>query len=61
MTNEYIVYWRREVLYRTKVIAESEEGALDRGISLHVVSGGHEDRDSEVLRKWTLNGFVSER
>ena len=30
MTNEYIVYWRREVLYRTKVIAESEEGALDR-------------------------------
>lgn len=29
MTNEYIVYWRREVLYRTKVIAESEEGALD--------------------------------
>lgn len=26
--NEYIVYWRREVLYRTKVLAESEEEAL---------------------------------
>ena len=28
MNNEYIVYWRREVLYRTKVIATSEEEAL---------------------------------
>lgn len=28
MNNEYIVYWRREVLYRTKVIANSEEKAL---------------------------------
>jgi hypothetical protein len=27
--NEYIIYWRREVLYRTKVLAESEEEALD--------------------------------
>lgn len=27
-TNEYIVYWRREVLYRTKVLATSEEEAL---------------------------------
>ena len=27
--NEYIVYWRRETLYRTKVLAESEEEALD--------------------------------
>ena len=26
--NEYIVYWRREVLYRTKILAESEEEAL---------------------------------
>lgn len=26
--NEYIVYWRREVLYRTKVLAETEEEAL---------------------------------
>jgi hypothetical protein len=29
MTNEYIVYWRREVLYRTKVLAETEQEALD--------------------------------
>jgi len=29
MTNEYIVYWRREVLYRTKVMADSEEEALN--------------------------------
>jgi hypothetical protein len=28
MSNEYIVYWRREVLYRTKVIANTEEEAL---------------------------------
>ena len=28
MQNEYIVYWRREVLYRTKVIATSEAEAL---------------------------------
>lgn len=28
MNNEYIVYWRREVLYHTKVIAPSEEEAL---------------------------------
>ena len=29
MSNEYIVYWRREVLYRTKVIATNEEKALN--------------------------------
>lgn len=29
MTNEYIVYWRREVLYRTKIIASSEDEALN--------------------------------
>ena len=28
MSNEYVVYWRREVLYRTKVVAESEDEAL---------------------------------
>lgn len=28
MNNEYIVYWRREVLYRTKVTATSEDEAL---------------------------------
>ena len=28
MNNEYIVYWRREVLYRTKVTANSEAEAL---------------------------------
>jgi hypothetical protein len=30
MSNEYIVYWRREVLYRTKVIANSEDDAVER-------------------------------
>lgn len=30
MSNEYIVYWRREVLYRTKVIADSEDDAVQR-------------------------------
>jgi len=29
MTNEYIVYWRREVLYRTKVLADSEQEAIE--------------------------------
>jgi hypothetical protein len=29
MSNEYIVYWRREVLYRTKVIAKSETEAIE--------------------------------
>lgn len=28
MSNEYIVYWRREVLYRTKILADTEEEAL---------------------------------
>lgn len=30
MTKQYIVYWRREVLYRTKVTADSEEDAAQR-------------------------------
>lgn len=28
LKNEYVIYWRREVLYRTKVIATSEKEAL---------------------------------
>jgi len=40
MSNEYIVYWRREALYRTKVIANSEEEALHR-----VVNGFSTDSD----------------
>ena len=39
--NEYIVYWRRETLYRTKVLAESEEEALD------CVINGFSDNDYE--------------
>jgi hypothetical protein len=39
--NEYIVYWRREALYRTKVLAESEEEALD------CVINGFSDNDYE--------------
>lgn len=42
MNNEYIVYWRREVLYRTKVIANSEDEAL------HCVVNGFSS-DSEYL------------
>lgn len=44
MSNEYIVYWRREVLYRTKVIAESEDEAL------HCVVNGFSS-DSEYLEQ----------
>lgn len=44
MNNEYIVYWRREVLYRTKVIAESEDEAL------HCVVNGFSS-DSEYLEQ----------
>lgn len=32
--NEYVIYWRREVLYRTKVIATSEEKALNTIVGL---------------------------
>jgi hypothetical protein len=39
--NEYIIYWRREALYRTKVLAESEEEALD------CVINGFSDNDYE--------------
>jgi len=41
MSNEYIVYWRREVLYRTKVIADTEEEAL------HCVVNGFSDNKYE--------------
>lgn len=44
MNNEYIVYWRREVLYRTKVIANSEDEAL------HCVVNGFSS-DSEYLEE----------
>lgn len=40
MSNEYIVYWRREVLYRTKVIADTEEEAL------HCVVNGFSDNNA---------------
>jgi len=42
MTNEYIVYWRREVLYRTKVLATNEEEALNC-----VINGFSSDPESE--------------
>ena len=46
MTNEYIVYWRREVLYRTKVMADSEEEALNCVINgFSTDSEYHEDID----------------
>lgn len=43
MNNEYIVYWRREVLYRTKVIANSEEEALK------CFNKGFDDDDDEYF------------
>ena len=42
MSNEYIVYWRREVLYRTKVLAENEDEAVDC-----VINGFGGDHDYE--------------
>ena len=44
MKNEYVIYWRREVLYRTKVIAESEDEAL------HCVVNGFSG-DSDYLEE----------
>jgi hypothetical protein len=29
-TNEYVVYWRRDVVYKTTVVAYSKEDAIDR-------------------------------
>ena len=29
MKNEYVIYWRQEALYRTKIIASSEAEALE--------------------------------
>ena len=31
MANEYVLYWRREVFFRTKVVADSTEDALISG------------------------------
>jgi len=42
MSNEYVIYWRREVLYRTKVIADNEEEALHC-----VINGFSSDSDYE--------------
>jgi hypothetical protein len=30
MKNEYVIYWRRDTMYRTKVVAESEDEAISR-------------------------------
>ena len=30
MKNEYVIYWRRDTMYRTKVVAESEDEAIFR-------------------------------
>jgi len=29
MRNEYVIYWRQEALYRTKIVADSEAAALE--------------------------------
>ena len=28
MANEYVIYWKREVMHRTKIIADSTEEAI---------------------------------
>ena len=45
--NEYIVYWRRETLYRTKVLAETEDEALQC-----VVNGFSDDEYEEDIDEY---------
>jgi hypothetical protein len=40
MANEYVVYWRREVFCRTKVIADSTEDALITAANNLLQDGG---------------------
>lgn len=43
MNNEYVIYWRREVLYRTKIIAENEEEALNCVVNGFAIDSDYEE------------------
>ena len=45
--NEYLIYWREEVLYRSKIIASSEEEARKAFINLKENNEFKDDIDFE--------------
>ena len=47
MKNEYVIYWREEVLYRSKVIATSEEEARSHFLTLKENAEFKDDVDWE--------------
>lgn len=47
MKNEYVIYWREEVLYRSKVIAISEEEARSHFLALKENNEFKDDVDCE--------------
>ncbi len=47
MKNEYVIYWREEVLYRSKVIATSEEEARSHFLTLKENAEFKDDIDWE--------------
>lgn len=47
MKNEYVIYWREEVLYRSKVIATSEEEARSHFLALKENNEFKDDVDFE--------------
>jgi hypothetical protein len=47
MKNEYVIYWREEVLYRSKVIATSEEEARSHFLVLKENAEFKDDVDWE--------------
>ena len=47
MKNEYVIYWREEVLYRSKVIATSEEEARSHFLTLKENNAFKDDVDLE--------------
>jgi hypothetical protein len=47
MKNEYVIYWREEVLYRSKIIATSEEEARSHFLTLKENNAFKDDVDLE--------------
>lgn len=54
MPNEYVVYSRREVLYRTKVIADSTEDALITAAN-NLLNDANIDEDFDELGPLTID------
>lgn len=44
MSNEYVIYWKREVVYRTKLVADNEDEAIDL-----VCNGFSDDKYEEEI------------